>query len=232
MIAITDSRTLSLRPIHETLSGIERLQNSLECIGAQCRSEVMHATRNLHHKIITLGCGMAKYLVHDTASFHPGNDLFNEDTKTGNHRVLSLVFGGQVLPSWFFLRVRRPDVGGFISLEACIFTEHTARGKRGAFFITHAFIMHTSSTCSTAITSQPLFTIDDEDIFHGMVFFFPLYFSCCSVASCGRWTQRSVPSRMQSTATQRARVCSRFFGSLSGSVCAFPHAMFKTMLRV
>jgi hypothetical protein len=92
--------------------------------------------------------------------------------------------------------------------------------------------MPASSTCSTEITSQPLCTIDDEGIFHGMVLFFPLYFSWCSVASWGRWTRRSVPAIMQSTATQSARVCSRFFGSLSGSVWAFPHAIFKTRLRV
>jgi len=65
----------------------------------------VEATRNLHHEIIEAGCGIAKHLVHDTASFHPGKDMFNEDTNTGNHRVLSFVCGAEFLIAWFFSSV-------------------------------------------------------------------------------------------------------------------------------
>jgi hypothetical protein len=118
----------------------------------------------------------------------------------------------------------------FKALEARIFKEDTARRKRIAFLITHTFVVDAASKRPTEIAYQTLFKINNEVIFHRVRFFLPLYFSFCSVASCGRWIRRSVPSMMKSTATQHARICSRFFGSLSGNACALPNAIFKTRL--
>src|SRR6266516_3958466 len=190
----------------------------------------MYATSNLHHEIIKVGFGIAQDIVHNTASFDTGNDMFNEDTDTGNHRILGSFFRTEFLLSGLFLRLICTDLRRFKPLEACIFKEDTARRKRVVFFITNAFVMDASSKCLTEIANQTLFNIDDQVVFHRMVFFLPLYFSCCSVASCGRWTRRSVPSMIKSTDTQSARVCSRFFGSLSGNAWAFPNAIFKMIL--
>jgi hypothetical protein len=63
----------------------------------------VEATRNLPHEIITLGFRMAKDIVHHTAPFHACDDMFNEDTDTGDHLVLGFVVGTPLLSSWFFL---------------------------------------------------------------------------------------------------------------------------------
>ena len=179
-----------------------------------------------------MGCSIAKDIVHNPASLHTGNDMFDEDTDTGDHRVLGFVFGAEFLPSWFFLRLIGQDLVRFKALKAGIFKEHTARRKRIALLITNAFIMDASSKGLAEIAHQTLFKINNEVIFYGMRFFLPLYFSCCSVVSCGRWMRRSVPSIMQSTDRHKASVCSRFFGSLTGNAWASPSAMCKTILSV
>ncbi len=175
-------------------------------------------------------CGIAKDIVHNTAAFDTANDMFNKDTDAGNYLILSFLFRTECLLSGLFLGLIGTDFLRFKSLEARIFKEDTARRKGVVFFIANAFVVDASSKCATEIAYKTLFNIDDEVIFHGMVFFLPLYVSCCSVASVGRWTRRSVPSIMKSTDTQRASVCARFFGSLAGHACAVPNAMCKTVL--
>src|SRR2546428_241472 len=115
-----------------------------------------------------------------------------------HHLVLGFVVGTQLLSSWFFLGLIGTHMVRFKPLEACIFQEHTTRRKRVAFLITKAFVMHASSNSPTAIAHEPLFKINNEGVFHGVRFFLPLYFSCCSMAFCGRWIRRSVPSMMKS----------------------------------
>ena len=88
-----------------------------------------------------MGCGIAKNIMHNTAAFHSRNDLFHEDTDTGDPRILGFVVGIQLLPSGFFLRLIGQDLVRFKALEACIFKEHTARRKGIAFLITNAFIV-------------------------------------------------------------------------------------------
>ena len=166
-----------------------------------------------------MGFGIAKDIVNNTASFYTCNDMFNEDTDTGDHRILGFLFRTEFLLSGFFLRLIGTDLLRFKSLEACIFKEDTARRKRVVFFITNAFVVDTSSKCATEIAYKTLFNIDDEVIFHGMVFFFPLYFSCCSIVSFGRWTQRSVPSMMKSTATECQNVFQIFWISFGQCLC-------------
>jgi hypothetical protein len=51
-----------------------------------------------------VGFGVAKHVVNNTASFHPGNDGFNQDTDTGDHPVFCFLFGGQFATSGFLLR--------------------------------------------------------------------------------------------------------------------------------
>jgi hypothetical protein len=41
-------------------------------------------TRDLHHEIIKVGFGIAKDIVVNTAPFDTGNDMFNDDTDSGN----------------------------------------------------------------------------------------------------------------------------------------------------
>src|SRR5262249_11004808 len=156
--------------------------------------------------------------------------MFNEDTDTGNHLILSFLFRTEFVISGFFLRLIGRDLLRFKPLEARIFKEDTARRKCVVFFITNAFVVDASSICLTEVAYTTLFNINNEIIFHRMVFFLPLYFSFCSVGSCGRWMRRSVPSMMKSTDTQSARVCARFFGSLAGKACASPSAICKTVL--
>src|SRR5215510_4800324 len=158
--------------------------------------------------------------------------MFNEDTDTGNDLILRFLFSTEFVLSGLFLRLIGRNPLRFKSLEARIFKEDTARRKGVVFFITNAFVMDASSISMTEVAYTTLFNIHNEIIFHRVVFFLPLYFSFCSVGSCGRWMRRSVPSMMKSTDTQRASVCSRFFGSRSGKACASPSAMCKTVLRV
>jgi hypothetical protein len=158
--------------------------------------------------------------------------MFNQDANTGNHLILGFIFSTEFLLSGLFLRLIGRDVLRFKPLEACIFKEDTARRKRVVFFITNAFVVDPSSPCLTEVAYKMLFNINNEIIFHRVVFFLPLYFFCCAVGSCGRWMRRSVPSMMKSTDTQSASVCSRFFGSLSGKACASPSAICKTVLSV
>src|SRR4029453_3052117 len=144
--------------------------------------------------------------------------MFNEDTDTGDHLCLGFVVGTQLLSAWFFLWLIGTNMLRVKPLEACIFQEHTTRRKGVAFLITNAFVMHAASNRPTARTHETLFTSNHEVIFHGVGFFLPLYFSFCSMVSCGRWRRRAVPSMMKSTATQSAKVCSRCFGSLAGTM--------------
>ena len=131
----------------------------------------MQATRNLHHEIIKLGFGIAKDLVNHPAAFDTCNDMFNEDTDTGNHRILGFLFGAQFLAAWFLLRLIRTDLLRFKPLKARIFKEDTARGKRVVFFITNAFVVDASSPCPTEVADQTLFNIDDQVVFHRVGFF-------------------------------------------------------------
>src|SRR2546422_10649174 len=110
--------------------------------------------------------------MHNTAAFHPCNDMFNEDTDTGNHLVLGFIAGAQLLPAWFFLRLIGTDMLGFKALEARVFKEHTTRRKRIAFLVTNAFVVDASSKRPTAIAHKTLFKIDNEVIFQGVRFFF------------------------------------------------------------
>ena len=105
-------------------------------------------------------CGIAKDIVHNTASFYPGNDMCNEDTDTGNDRVLGFVFGAELLISWFFLRLIGTDMVRFKALEARVFKEHTTRRKRIAFLITDAFVVDASSKRLTEIAHETLFKIN------------------------------------------------------------------------
>src|SRR5262249_11163469 len=157
--------------------------------------------------------------------------MFHEDPDTGNYLILDLLLSTACLISLRFLWLIRTDVLRLKSLEACIFQEDTPRRTRLVFFITNAFLMDASSKDVTAIAYQTLCKIDAEGVFHGVVFFLPLSFSCGSVGSCGRCRRRSVPSRMPSTATQRASVWSRCFGALAGNAGASPRAMCQTVLR-
>src|SRR5262249_50579108 len=150
--------------------------------------------------------------------------MFHEDPDTGNHLMLGFLLSTEFMISGLFLWLIGADFLRLKALEACILKEDAARGKRIVFFITNAFIMDVSSQCLAPIAYKALFNIDDEIVFHCMVFFLPLYFSCCSIGSCGRCMRRSVPSIMKSIDTQRASVCSRFLGFLSGNACAFPNA--------
>jgi hypothetical protein len=104
----------------------------------------MYATRNLHHEIIKVGFRIAKDIVNNPASFYTRNDMFNEDTDTGNHRILGFIFGAELLLSWFFLRLIGTDIVGFKALEACIVKEHTAGRERVVFCITNPFVMGVS----------------------------------------------------------------------------------------
>jgi hypothetical protein len=179
-----------------------------------------------------VGCGIAQDIVHNPASFYTCNDRFNEDTDTGNPLILSFIFRPEFMIAGFFLRLRGRDVLRCNPLEARIFQEDTARRKWVVFFIAHAFVVDASSLWWTEVAYTTLFNIHKEIIVHRMVFFLPRYFSLCSVGSGGRWMRRSVPSMMQSTDTQSARVCARFFGALAGKARASPRAMCKTVLRV
>src|SRR5262245_20616064 len=120
--------------------------------------------------------------------------MFHENPDTGNHLILGFLCRTEFMISGLFLWLIRTDFLRLKSLEACIFKEDTTRRKRIVFFITNAFIMDASSKGLTEIAYQTLFNIDDEVVFHCVIFFLPLYFSCCSVGSCGRWMRRSVPS--------------------------------------
>ena len=91
-----------------------------------------------------MGFGIAQDIVHNTASFYTCNDMFNEDTDTGNHLILGFIFSAEFLVSGLFLRLIGRDILRFKPLEACIFKEDTARRKRVVFFITNAFVMDTS----------------------------------------------------------------------------------------
>jgi len=123
-----------------------------------------------------MGFGVAKDIVHNPAAFDTRNDMFHEDTDTRNLRILGFLFCTEFLLSGFFLRLIGTDTLRFKALEARILKEHTARWKRLAFFITNPFVMDASSTCSTEVTDQTLFYINDQVVFYPMVFFFPLYF--------------------------------------------------------
>src|SRR4030095_5081550 len=89
--------------------------------------------------------------VHNMAAFHHGNDMFNEDTNTGNDLVLGFIFGAEFVISWFFLWLIGTDMVWFKSLEACILKENTVRRKRIIFLITNTFVVNTSSKRPTEI---------------------------------------------------------------------------------
>src|SRR5262249_49437750 len=99
--------------------------------------------------------------------------------------------------SGLFLRLIGRNPLKFKSLEARIFKEDTAKRKGVVCFITNAFVVDASSIGMTEVAYMALFNIHHEIIFHRVVFFLSLYFSFCSVGSCGRWMRRSVPSMMQ-----------------------------------
>src|SRR5215475_13729837 len=132
----------------------------------------MQATRNRHHEIIKVGFGIAQDIVHNAASFDTGNDMFHENPDTGNELILGFLFSTEFMISGLFLWLIGYDVLRFTALEAGIFKEDTARRKRIVFFITNAFIMDASSKGLTEIAYQTLFHIDDEVVFHRVVFFY------------------------------------------------------------
>jgi hypothetical protein len=114
---------------------------------------------------------ITKDIVNDTASLHTGNNMFHKDTDARNERVLGLLFGTACLLSWFFLQLIGRDMVRFTSLAARILQEDTPRRKRLVFFITHALVMEASSKGVTEVADKTRFTIDDEVVLPGMVFF-------------------------------------------------------------
>src|SRR5262245_20746666 len=112
--------------------------------------------------------------VHNTASFHTSNNMFNEEPETGNHCILGFVRGTEFFFSGLFLWVIRQDVRRFKPLEAGILQEDTARRKRLVFLITNAFVVDASSKRPTEIAYTPLFNVNNEMVLHGMRFFLPL----------------------------------------------------------
>lgn len=77
----------------------------------------------------------------------------------------------QFLPAWFFLSLIGTDLVRFKALEACIFTEHTARRQHRVFRITKAFVVETASTCLTQISYKTLFKVNNEIMLHSVGFF-------------------------------------------------------------
>jgi len=64
-----------------------------------------------------LGFGIAKDIVHNPASFYTRNNMFNEDTDTGNPRILGFLFSAELLVSGLFLRLIGTDLLRFKPLE-------------------------------------------------------------------------------------------------------------------
>src|SRR4030095_8194873 len=100
--------------------------------------------------------------VHNMASFHPGNDMFKEDTNTRNDLVLGFIFGAEFVISWFFLWLIGTDMVWFKSLEACIIKEDTARRKRIIFLIANTFVVDASSKRPAEIAHETLFNVNNE----------------------------------------------------------------------
>src|SRR2546425_6423999 len=98
--------------------------------------------------------------------------MFNEDADTGNHLILRFIFSTAFVISGLFLWLIGHDMGRFKPLEACILKERTAWRKAIAFLITNAFIVHASSIGATEVAYKTLFNINNEVIFHRMVFFY------------------------------------------------------------
>jgi hypothetical protein len=98
--------------------------------------------------------------------------MFNQDAHTGNLLILGFLFSTEFVISGLFLRLIGRDVLRFKPLEACIFKEDTARRKRVVFFITNAFVVDPSSLCLTEVAYKMLFNINNEIIFHCVVFFY------------------------------------------------------------
>src|SRR5919198_2456050 len=98
--------------------------------------------------------------------------MFNEDANTGNHLILRFIFSTEFALSGLFLRLIGHDMVRFKPLEACIFKERTAWRKAIAFLITNAFIVHASRIGATEVADKTLVNINNEVIFHRVVFFF------------------------------------------------------------
>jgi hypothetical protein len=65
----------------------------------------VQTTRNLHHLIRKVGCGIPQHILHNTAPFDTSDDVFNKNTNACSHRVLGFFFVSAFLASRFFLVV-------------------------------------------------------------------------------------------------------------------------------
>src|SRR5437016_6962302 len=153
--------------------------------------------------------------------------MFNQNTDTRYDLVLCFFFWCQLFPFGFFLRLVNVDIRWVVSLKPRVLEQTNIGGKHQLFCITNTLVMDTSGIGRAEIAHQTLFHITNEIVFHRMPFFLPLYWSCCSMGSVGRWMGLSVPSIRKSTETHRARTCSRLCGSRSGKHCASPSALSK-----
>jgi len=96
-------------------------------------SEVVQSAGNFHNEIIILFFGIAEDIFDNTASFNASNDMFNDNTNTGDKAMLFTLFWRQFFTFGLFLRLKCLDVFWFIPWKACIFIQRDIFGKCWAF---------------------------------------------------------------------------------------------------
>jgi hypothetical protein len=137
-------------------------------------SEVVQSTGNFHNEIIISFFGIAKDIFDNTASFHTSNDMFNDNTNTGEKAILLALFWRQLFAFGLFLRLKCLHVFWFIPLKACIFVQRDIFGKCRVFFINNFFVMSFADTGLTQIMSLACLEVSKNDILDRMRFFLPL----------------------------------------------------------
>ena len=99
--------------------------------------------------------------------------MFNKQTHTGSHRILSFVCVGEFLAFWLCLRLLRLDMRRFVPLAPRILQEPARRQRRG-FVSTKTFVMETPGIGVAQVRHEAIFHIDHAGIVHAMSFVVPL----------------------------------------------------------
>ena len=122
------------------MNTVDIIANKLLSLPA-VNSKVVQSTGDLHHEIVVLFFRISEQVFDNSTSFHPTNDMRNDNPDAGDETVVLFLCWGQLFSFGFLPRLKCLHPLGFIPLKASIFIHTDVHGVRGAFFISNPCIM-------------------------------------------------------------------------------------------